>query len=226
MAKDNDLPDDATGSTSSEITTPSSGYTEVSADPDKPREDETGKVAAVEAEKKAETARTGKGGGAKIIAGALAGLLLVAAIAAAVFFFLQYKSKSDEIDANESARQAACEYGSVLGNYDYQNLDKYINGVLDGAEGDFKKEFGDTSKDFRSLLTEGQVKTSTNDIQCAIKSGDSDDAEAIVVVGQTVTSLATQNKPQPTQISMVMSMHNDDGRWLVNKLSSPLLEPK
>ncbi|KAA0019441.1 hypothetical protein [Antrihabitans cavernicola] len=207
------------------MTAPTSGYIEVSPDPDKPRDDESRPV---------DEAAPAEGNKPKrqlppvslLIGAGLGALLLIAAIASAVFFYLRYDEKNQILDANESARQAACAYGTVLGNYDYQNLDKYFAGVLDGAAGDFKKDFNDTSKDFKDVLTQGQVKTSTNDVQCAIKSGDKDHAEAIVVVGQTITSLGTQNQPQPTQISMVMSMDNVDGRWLTDKLSSPLLKPQ
>ncbi|MFX0576154.1 hypothetical protein [Nocardia nepalensis] len=156
---------------------------------------------------------------------AAAALLLAAALASTVFFYLQNKNNKAIVSAHEDARLAACQYAPVLADYDAKNLDKYFAGVLDGATGDWKKQFDSTSKELRDVLTQGEVVSKVNDVQCAIKSGDADSAEAIVVIGQTITSMGTQGKPAPGQLSMVMRLERVDGRWLVNKVNSPLATP-
>ncbi|UGT39122.1 hypothetical protein LTV02_23860 [Nocardia yamanashiensis] len=150
--------------------------------------------------------------------------VLGASIGASAFFFVQGQNKQALLDAHESARSAACKYAPVLATYDAKNLDTYFAGVLDGATGDWRKQFDSTSKDLREVLTAGQVTSASTDVQCAIRSGDKDSAEAIVVIGQTITSLGTQNKPQPGQLSMVMRLERQGDRWLVNKVNSPLLQ--
>jgi Mce-associated membrane protein len=156
---------------------------------------------------------------------AAATLLLAAALASTVFFYLQNKNNRAIVSAHEDARLAACRYAPVLADYDAKNLDKYFAGVLDGATGDWKKQFDSTSRELREVLTQGEVVSKVNDVQCAIKSGDANSAEAIVVIGQTITSMGTQGKPAPGQLSMVMRLEKVDGRWLVNKVNSPLATP-
>ncbi|MFI6173090.1 hypothetical protein ACIBCN_40370 [Nocardia sp. NPDC051052] len=154
-----------------------------------------------------------------------AAVLLCAAIASTVVFYLQNKGNKAIIDANADARTAACKYAPVLADYDAKKLDDYFAAVLGGATGDWKKQFDSTSKELRDVLTQGQVVSKVNDVQCAIKTGDENSAEAIVVIGQTITSLGTQGKPAPGQLSMVMRLEKVDGRWLVNKVNSPLAPP-
>ncbi|WP_433659553.1 hypothetical protein ACQPW1_44310 [Nocardia sp. CA-128927] len=154
-----------------------------------------------------------------------AAVLLCAAVASSVVFYLQNKGNKAIIDANADARTAACKYAPILADYDAKKLDDYFAAVLDGATGDWKKQFDSTSKELREVLTQGEVVSKVNDVQCAIETGDETSAEAIVVIGQTITSMGTQGKPAPGQLSMVMRLENVDGRWLVNKVNSPLASP-
>ncbi|WP_433682573.1 hypothetical protein [Nocardia sp. CA-119907] len=154
-----------------------------------------------------------------------AAVLFAAVAASSVLFYLQNEDNKAIVTAHEDARRAACRYAPVLADYDAKNLDKYFAGVLDGATGDWKKQFDSTSKELRDVLTQGEVVSKVNDVQCAIKSGDTESAEAIVVIGQTITSMGTQGKPAPGQLSMVMRLEKVDGRWLVNKVNSPLAAP-
>lgn len=152
-------------------------------------------------------------------------VLLCAAVASTVFFYLQNKGNKATIDASADARAAACRYAPILADYDAKKLDDYFAAVLDGATGDWKKQFDSTSKELREVLTQGEVVSKVNDVQCAIKTGDESSAEAIVVIGQTITSMGTQGKPAPGQLSMVMRLEKVGDRWLVNKVNSPLAPP-
>ncbi|RDI66552.1 hypothetical protein [Nocardia pseudobrasiliensis] len=152
--------------------------------------------------------------------------LLGAAVGVGAYYYVQNDDGRELLAAHEDARQAACRYGPVLADYDAKNLDPYFAAVLDGATGDWRKQFDSTSKDLRDVLAKGEVVSKAEDVQCAIRDGDRASAEAIVVIGQTITSLGTQGKPQPGQLSMVMRLEKDGGRWLVNKVDSPLASPR
>ncbi len=149
-------------------------------------------------------------------------LLLVAAVGSGGYFYLQDRDKQRLLDARESARTAACGYGPVLADYDAKNLDAYFAAVLDAATGDWHKQFESTRTELRDALVQGQVVSEVTDVQCAIRTGDERSAEAIVVLGQTITSVGTQGKPAPGQLSMVMTLERFGDRWLVSKLNSPL----
>lgn len=149
-------------------------------------------------------------------------ILLGASLATSVFLFFESQESRDLLAAQQQAREAACRYGPVLADYDSKKLDPYFAAVLDGATGDWKKQFDSTSTELREALTQGEVVSKVTDTQCAIRTADEESAEAIVVIGQTISSLGTEHKPKPGQLSMVLRLHNDDGRWLVEKVNSPL----
>ncbi|WP_255664281.1 MULTISPECIES: hypothetical protein [unclassified Nocardia] len=158
----------------------------------------------------------------RIASGAAAALLLVASLGSTGYLFFQNKKHEDLLSAQEQARAAACRYAPVLADYDAKHLDGYVSAVLDGATGDWRKQFDSTSKELRDVLAQGEVVSKVNEVQCAIRGGDTNSAEAIVVIGQTITSLGTKGKPAPGQLSMVMRLERSGDRWLVNKVDAPL----
>ncbi|MFE3227808.1 hypothetical protein [Nocardia sp. NPDC059228] len=161
---------------------------------------------------------------ARIVARAAVILALAGSIGSSIVFHQQDAHHRDLLTAQEQARAAACKYAPLLATYDAKNLDAYFTAVLDSATGDWRKQFDSTSKDLRDVLTQGQVVSKATDVQCAVRTADRDSAEAIVVIGQTITSLGTQGKPAPGQLSMVMRLERSGDRWLVNKVNSPLAQ--
>lgn len=156
---------------------------------------------------------------------ALGALLLVGSIASSVFFYLQYDEKRDALAAQEAARDAACAYAPALANFDFNNLDPYFAAVLDGATGEWKTQFEAKRDDLRTVLMQGEVKSQITDVRCAIETSDSDHADAIVVIGQSVTNVGTEGKSQPGQITMVITVDKVDGRWMASKINAPQLMP-
>ncbi|WP_278261991.1 hypothetical protein [Nocardia sp. AG03] len=151
-----------------------------------------------------------------------AAIVLGASVATSVFLFVENEDSKDLLAAQQQAREAACRYAPVLADYDSKNLDTYFAAVLDGATGDWKKQFEATSTELRDALTQGEVVSRTTDTQCALRTGDESSAEAIVVIGTTISSLGTEHKAKPGQLSMVLGLRHDDDRWLVEKVNSPL----
>lgn len=167
--------------------------------------------------------RSAAGGrGARIGLRAAVAVVLGAAIVTSIYFYLQNKDHEEVLDAQAQARRAACAYGPVVSTYDSKHLDQYVRDVLAGASGEWKKQFESNSKDLSDVLAKGEVVAKSTDVQCAIRSGDKNSAEAIVVIGQTITSLGTQGKPEPGQLSTVMRLQKQGDRWLVDKISTPL----
>lgn len=157
------------------------------------------------------------------IGAAAGGVLLVGSIASSVYFYLQYDKKNDALAAQSAARDAACAYAPALVNYEFNNLDPYFANVLNGATGDWKSQFEAKRNDLGTVLMQGEVTSKVTSVHCAIETGDSDHADAIVVIGQTVTNVGTEGKPQPGQMTMVITFDNVDGRWLASKINAPEL---
>ena len=162
------------------------------------------------------------GRGVRIGLRAAVAVVLGVAIGTSIYFYLQNKDHEEVLDAQAQARQAACAYGPVVSTYDSEHLGQYVRDVLAGASGEWKKQFESNSKDLSDVLAKGEVVAKSTDVQCAIRSGDKNSAEAIVVIGQTITSLGTQGKPEPGQLSTVMRLQKQGDRWLVDKISTPL----
>ncbi|MFF0612927.1 hypothetical protein ACFYUD_30105 [Nocardia tengchongensis] len=164
------------------------------------------------------------GARARIAVGAAVVLALAASLGSSVYLYRHDGHNRDLLAAQEQARAAACAYAPLLATYDAKNLDAYFTAVEKDATGDWRKQFDATSKELRDVLTQGQVVSKATDVQCAVRNADRDSAEAIVVIGQTITSLGTQGKPAPGQLSMVMRLERSGDRWLVNKVNSPLAQ--
>ena len=171
--------------------------------------------------------RAGSGSRPRVLLGVLAAavLLLIGAVGVAGYLYVEERDKAEVLAAYDEVRQAACRYAPVLANYDAKNLEPYFSAVLDGATGDWKKEFETTTTELREALAAGRVVSTAGDIQCAVKTADAGSAEVVVVIGLTITSLCTQGQPAPGQLAMVMRMQKTDGRWLVDQMTSPLDKP-
>ncbi|MBF6352751.1 hypothetical protein IU448_27630 [Nocardia flavorosea] len=172
--------------------------------------------------------QAGSGVRPRVLSGALAMavLLLIGAIGVAGYLYVQERDKAELLAAYDEVQRAACRYAPVLANYDAKNLEPYFSAVLDGATGDWKKEFETTTGELREALVAGEVVSTAGDIQCAVKTADTTSAQVVVVIGQTITSLGTQGRPAPGQLAMVMRMQKTDGRWLVDQMTSPLTAPR
>ncbi|MEV6218746.1 hypothetical protein [Nocardia sp. NPDC051833] len=134
--------------------------------------------------------------------------------------------RAGELDrARTEARAAACAYGSVLSTYNATDLDAYFAAVLDRATGAWKQEFESTSADLREVLVQGRVQSTAGTVDCAIATSDTESAEAIVVVDQSIASVGTQQQPRRGQLSITLSLTKSGDRWLTSKVSSPLLRP-
>ncbi|MFE2955548.1 hypothetical protein [Nocardia tengchongensis] len=157
------------------------------------------------------------------IAVAASVVVAVASTIGAVHYYLR-DAESHELDrSREAARRAACEYGTALATYKADDIDAYFGTVLARATGDWKKNFDSTSKDLREVLIQGKVESKAGEVRCAIESGTAHSATAVVIIDQTISSLGTQGQPRRGQLSITLSLEESGDRWLVNKVSSPLL---
>ncbi len=159
-----------------------------------------------------------------IVAAFVAGILLVAAVTAVVVFYLQADKRGEELSAVDEATHAACVFGRNVSTYDFNNnLQGYFDTVKTGATGDFLKEFGDAQGALSDAMVKAQVKSWVDDAQCGFQSGDTEQAKVLVTLTQYRTNF-TQGNPERQYVVVVADMRNEDGRWKVAKLDSPMLK--
>ncbi|MBF6356726.1 hypothetical protein IU449_19610 [Nocardia higoensis] len=165
-----------------------------------------------------------KGGMTPIIAAFVAGILLVAAITAVVVFYLQADRRGAELAAVDDATRAACDFGRTVSEYDYANdLEGYFAKVKDNATGDFREEFEQAGKALSDAMVQAQVKSWVDDVQCGFQQGDTEQATVLVTMTQFRTNF-TQPTPDRQFIVVIADLRNEDGKWKVAKLDSPMLK--
>lgn len=151
-------------------------------------------------------------------------LAVVIPTSAAYFYYTRSHDDRTVIDAQHSARAAACDYAKTMTNYDSQAIDEYITKVLAGATGAFKTEFAKTSNELKDVITGAQIRSEARDARCGVATGDKNHADVVVALSVSISSVGTQGKQVPSQIALVASMDNIDGQWLVSKLDAPALQ--
>ncbi|CAM3968809.1 hypothetical protein [Smaragdicoccus niigatensis] len=157
---------------------------------------------------------------------ALLAVLLAVVTIAAVYFFVQNQSKSaaqSRAAAGEQARRAACYYVPEIVTFDYRNLDPFFKKILDGATGEWKKDFSDTADRMRDVLTRSQMVSGAGDTECGLVESDGTTATVVVAVAQSLKTSADA-APRPAQVAMVAEMELHDGTWLCTKLNAPMFD--
>ncbi|MBF6070085.1 hypothetical protein IU443_14350 [Nocardia farcinica] len=206
------------------------------ADKDAGKDDAGKDTAGKDPADKAEDAAAGKAGGGAtavgerrssslpLIAAFVAGVLLVGAITAVVAFYLMADRRGAELSAVDDATRAACDFGRTVSEYDYaNNLEGYFTKVKDNATGEFRQEFEDASQALTDAMVQAQVKSWVDDVQCGFQNGDTEQAKVLVTLTQFRTNFSQQT-PDRQYVVVIADLQNEDGRWKVAKLDSPMLK--
>jgi len=122
--------------------------------------------------------------------------------------------------AAEAARQAATEYAQILTSIDSDRVDENFRAVLDGATGEFKDLYSQSSTELRQLLIDNKAKAHGVVLESAVQSVTPDQAVVLLFVDQSVTNT---NLPDPRidRSRIKMTMEYVDGRWRASKVELP-----
>ena len=153
-----------------------------------------------------------------LIAGALGVVVLVVAV---LVGWLGYGKIQDS--AAESARAeavAAAEEQSVaMLAYDFENVDEQAAAAAEGLTGDFRDEYMNL---MQNIIAPGAKEKSIS-VQVSVQassvvSADADHAVTLLFLNQITTS--SENPEAVSSGSRVrVELENQDGRWLVNRLT-------
>ncbi|MGE2832781.1 tetratricopeptide repeat protein [Mycobacterium sp. SMC-4] len=122
--------------------------------------------------------------------------------------------------AAEQARQAATEYAQVLTSIDSEKVDENFDAVLDGATGEFKDMYSQSSSQLRQLLIDNKASARGVVLESAVQSASEDKAVVLLFVDQSVSNT---NVPDPRldRSRIKMTMEYVDGRWRASKVELP-----
>lgn len=122
--------------------------------------------------------------------------------------------------AAAQALDAATKYTLALTSIDTQAIDKNFTDVLDGATGEFKNMYTQSSAQLRQTLLDNKAAAHGTVIEAAVKSAGKNRVEVVLFVDQSVSNAAAP-EPQLDRSRVTMTMEKVDGRWLASKVDLP-----
>ncbi|MFE9579651.1 hypothetical protein ACFYO1_24915 [Nocardia sp. NPDC006044] len=140
-------------------------------------------------------------------------LLISAATCAAVLATAQTAAAAPP----EEARLAGCDFGNVAGTYDYARFDDHAGKMLGITTGMFRAEFEEARPTIEANAIASHTRATVDSVDCRVVSGDEARADVTVDVVRTTTSDETAGMPKTSKMSLLITVENVNGRWLVNR---------
>ncbi|OBF16925.1 hypothetical protein [Mycobacterium sp. ACS4331] len=178
--------------------------------------DEEGSGDGAESEAESEPAPKRRGR----VAIAVMAVLLAAALGGAGFLGWKVWDLTSVASAGRQAQDAAVAYAQVLTSIDSNKVDENFNQVLDGATGEFKDMYSQSSVQLRQLLIDNKATAHGVVVDSAVQSASRDKVVVLLFVDQAVSNT---NVPDPRidRSRIKMTMEDVDGRWRASKVELP-----
>lgn len=122
--------------------------------------------------------------------------------------------------AGEQARTAAVSYAQILTSIDSNQVDQNFDQVLDGATGEFKDMYSQSSMQLRQLLIDNKASAHGVVVDSAIQSTSDDEVVVLLFVDQSVSNASVPD-PRIDRSRIKMTMSYVDGRWRASKVELP-----
>jgi Mce-associated membrane protein len=147
-------------------------------------------------------------------------VVVVAALAlSAVLGWLWWQQRT-LTEAGEQAQQAAVAYAQILTSIDSSKVDENFNQVLDGATGEFKDMYSQSSTQLRQLLVDNKASARGVVVESAIQSTSKNKVVVLLFVDQSVSN-TTVPDPRIDRSRIKMTMEFVDGRWRASHVALP-----
>ncbi|KUI46828.1 hypothetical protein AU198_01205 [Mycobacterium sp. GA-1199] len=156
----------------------------------------------------------------KIVALGLGALLVVGSLAISAVLAIDLKREREVSDAGQQALAAAQQYAVVLTSVDAAKLDENFTAVLDGATGEFKQMYSESSSQLKQALIDNKARADGKVIAAGIKSATKDKVEVMLFLDQSVTN-ALNPEPRLDRNRIIITMEKVDGRWLASDVVLP-----
>jgi len=147
-------------------------------------------------------------------------LMSVAAVITAAVLGWQLREKRAVENAGQQALAAAQEYALVLTSVDAGALDQKFASAIDGATGEFKDMYRESSAQLKQVLIDSKADADGTVVAAAVRSATTDTVEVMLFVDQAVTN-ALNPEPRVDRNRIIMTMAKVDGRWLAANVDLP-----
>jgi Mce-associated membrane protein len=160
--------------------------------------------------------RPARRGSRRVLLGALVTLLLAALATSGYLGWTSWQQR--EVNrAGEQAQEAAVAYAQVLTSIDSNKVDDNFNQVLDGATGEFKDMYSQSSMQLRQLLIDNKASARGVVIESAVQSQTRNKVVVLLFIDQSVSNTAVPD-PRIDRSRIKMTMEYADGRWRASKV--------
>lgn len=122
--------------------------------------------------------------------------------------------------ASQEAQRAAVSYAQILTSIDSNKVDENFKDVLDGATGEFKDMYSQSSVELRQLLVENKATAHGVVVDSAVQEASKNKAVVLLFVDQSVTNTKLPD-PRIDRSRMKMTLEKVDGRWRASKVELP-----
>ncbi|TCN51157.1 Mce-associated membrane protein [Rhodococcus sp. SMB37] len=147
-------------------------------------------------------------------------VITVASVACAAFFAWKAHEVRSVNAAAAEALATAQEYAVTLTSVSPGELDSNFDAVLDGATGEFKEMYAQSSGELRQLLVDNNAQAEGTVVEAGIKSATTDRVEVLLFIDQTVTNSVVP-EPRLDRSRVIMTLELVDGRWLASQVDLP-----
>jgi Mce-associated membrane protein len=144
-------------------------------------------------------------------------LVFVAALGLSAFMGWQLKKRNDVAEASRAAMDTAKSYAVTLSSIDSKTVDQNFTQVLDGATGEFKDMYSQSSAQLRQLLIDNKAISRGVVVDAGIKSATDDKVEVLLFIDQSISNSVTPD-PRIDRLRMTMTMERVDHRWLASHI--------
>lgn len=146
--------------------------------------------------------------------------LLVASLATSAVLAVDLYQRRAVDDAGQQALAAAQQYAVILTSVDDAKLDENFAAVLDGATGEFKEMYSESSSQLKQVLIDNEARADGKVVAAGIKSATTDQAEIMLFLDQAVTNKLNP-EPRVDRNRIIITMDKVDGRWLASDVVLP-----
>ncbi|MCV7177409.1 tetratricopeptide repeat protein [Mycolicibacterium sphagni] len=150
----------------------------------------------------------------------LLGALIAALLGVSGFLGWQVWQQRQIAAASHDAQEAAVHYAQVLTSIDSNNVDQNFTEVLNGATGEFKDMYSQSSAQLRQLLVDNKATAHGVVIDSAVKSASENQVVVLLFVDQTVANKSAPD-PRIDRSRVKMTMDKVDGAWRASKVELP-----
>ncbi|WP_153407168.1 Mce protein [Nocardia macrotermitis] len=127
-------------------------------------------------------------------------------------------SNRDAVDtAAQQALSTAQTYAVTLTSIDSQHIDDDYTHVLDGATGDFKNMYSQSSAQLKKMLIDNKARSVGKVVDASVRSASTDQVVVMLFVDQEITNTVSPD-PRIDRSRIIMTMRSVGGRWLASKV--------